>query len=230
MCSKIAVVLSGCGVYDGSEVHEAAAALAAVSRAGYEAACFAPNRLQTCEIDHLTGETLGETTKNCLVEAARISRAKLSDLEELTEDLIEEMSALLIPGGFGAAKTLSNFALGGDLELDPEVERVVKVFNEAEKPIGLSSIASILVAKVLGEKGVKITFGKKGEGWPYSGEGDAMDTAAQLGCQVEECTVDEVCEDTDNKIVTTPAYLYDGKVHQVHDGVTKMVEHVIGLI
>eukprot|EP00092_Neocalanus_flemingeri_P046277 GFUD01052041.1.p1 GENE.GFUD01052041.1~~GFUD01052041.1.p1 ORF type:complete len:110 (+),score=26.50 GFUD01052041.1:176-505(+) len=81
MCSKIAVVLSGCGVYDGSEVHEAAAALAAVSRAGYEAACFAPNRLLTCAIDHLTGETLGDTTRNSLVEAARISRAKLSDLE-----------------------------------------------------------------------------------------------------------------------------------------------------
>ena len=97
---------------------------------------------------------------------------------------MEEMSALLFPGGFGAAKNLSNFALGGDLEVDPEVERIISGFIGAGKPIGLCSCAPILVAKILGEKGVKITFGKKGEGWPYSGEGDAMGTASGLGCQV----------------------------------------------
>ena len=81
MSSKIAVVLSGCGMYDGSEVHEVSAALVAVSRAGYEPVCFAPNKPQFCEIDHVSGETFGETTRNCLVEAARISRGKISDLE-----------------------------------------------------------------------------------------------------------------------------------------------------
>ena len=81
MSEKIAIVLSGCGVYDGSEVHEVSATLVVVSRAGYEAVCFAPNKPQFCEIDHLTGETLGETTRNCLVEAARISRGNISDLE-----------------------------------------------------------------------------------------------------------------------------------------------------
>ena len=94
------------------------------------------------------------------------------------------MSALIFPGGFGAAKNLSNFALGGDFEVDQEVERVIKYFNEAGKPIGLSSCAPILVAKVLGEKGLKITLGKRGDDWPYSGEGDAIEKAEELGCQV----------------------------------------------
>ena len=105
-------------------------------------------------------------------------------MKELKGDTIEDMSALIFPGGFGAAKNLSNFALGGDFEVDQEVERVIKYFNEAGKPIGLSSCAPILVAKVLGEKGLKITLGKRGDDWPYSGEGDAIEKAEELGCQV----------------------------------------------
>jgi len=223
MSKNVAVVLSGCGVYDGTEIHEASAICVGISRAGFKAVFYAPDMTMFHEVNHNTVEN-ADTVRNVLTESARIARGKVHPLEDLTP---EQAVAVIIPGGFGAAKNLSNFATGGDsIEVEPQTKRVIQEFHSAGKPIGLCCIAPILAAAVLGDKAIKITLGKKGseEDWPYSG---TIDKATELGCQVVECSVEEVCEDSQNKIVTTPAYMFNGEFYQIHDGVVRMVERVL---
>ena len=71
---KIAVVLSGSGVYDGSEIHEAVLSLLAIEKHGAQWHCFAPNINQHHVINHITGAEM-DTTRNVLIESARIARA-----------------------------------------------------------------------------------------------------------------------------------------------------------
>jgi enhancing lycopene biosynthesis protein 2 len=225
MSKNVAVVLSGCGVYDGTEVHEASAICVGLSRAGFKAIFYAPDKTMHHEVNHNTVEN-AETIRNVLTESARIARGKVLPLEDLT---VDKAIAVIIPGGFGAAKNLSNFATGGDpLEVEAEVKRVILEFHSAGKPIGLCCIAPILAAVVLGDKGIKITLGSKGseEDWPYS---ETIKKATDLGCKVVDCSVDEVCEDSENKIVTTPAYMFNGEFYQIHDGVVRMVERVLNM-
>ena len=129
--------------------------------------CFAPNKEQTEVINHLKGEPQNEK-RNVLVEAARIARGNIKDLKELNHS---EFDAVFFPGGFGAAKNLSDFASkGAELTVDPEVERVLRDFHANRKPIGLACISPVLAAKVFGKSDkVKLTVGNKGEGWPYQG-------------------------------------------------------------
>ena len=129
---KIGVILSGCGVYDGSEIHEAVATLLAIERAGAEAVCMAPNVDQMHVINHLTGEEMKGEKRNVLVEAARIARGKIKDIREVSA---ADLDGLFIPGGFGAAKNLSDFAVTGEnCKVHPEVARLVKDFRQKNKP------------------------------------------------------------------------------------------------
>lgn len=223
---KIGLVLSGCGVYDGTEVHEAAAALAALTRAGAEVECFAPDKEQAHTLDHTKGAEM-EQTRNVMLESARISRGAIKPLSSLTT---EEVDAVIIPGGFGAAKNLSDFGFKGeDMTVDPDVERVISSFHKEGKPLALCCIAPILAAKVLGELGPTLTMGSAGseEDWPYQG---AIEVAKGFGANMEMKEVEEVCIDTENKIVTSPAFMFNGKFHQVQDGVSNMVNELLKLI
>lgn len=224
----VAVVLSGSGVYDGSEVHEASAALVSLTRAGADVVCYAPDAPQMHVIDHSKGAPSENETRNVLAESARISRGNMKPITELTSGVAD---AVIFPGGFGAAKNLSDFAVkGGDMTVIPEVERVLKDFHGAKKPIGLCCIAPMLAAKVLGGSGVTITLGKSDDGsgkWPYAG---SLEAAKGLGANVIEQGVDEVTIDQANQVVTTPAFMYEGKFHEIHDGVAKMVNAVLGLV
>eukprot|EP00096_Caligus_rogercresseyi_P011786 TRINITY_DN4759_c0_g1_i1.p1 TRINITY_DN4759_c0_g1~~TRINITY_DN4759_c0_g1_i1.p1 ORF type:complete len:252 (-),score=77.59 TRINITY_DN4759_c0_g1_i1:62-817(-) len=220
---KIGVVLAGSGVYDGSEIHEASAALVALTRHGKTPVIYSLNKPQAHVVDHSSGEASEDSPRNVLAESARIARGAPLDLEGMKPDDVE---ALIFPGGFGAAKNLSDFAFkGADLSLDPVVESKIKEFHAQGKPLAFCCIAPILAAKAI--PGVKITLGKKGEAWPHSGSQEA---ARSLGAEVCEAEVSEVCTDAKNKVVSSPAYMYEGKFHEVHDSVANMVKELIKMI
>ncbi|XP_023349725.1 ES1 protein homolog, mitochondrial isoform X1 [Eurytemora carolleeae] len=223
---KVAVVLSGCGVYDGTEVHEAAAVLAALSRHGATPLMFAPDKKQAHVIDHTAGSEMDQE-RNVLKESARIARGSVSPLSELKPG---DVSAVVFPGGFGAAKNLSDFGFkGADMDVDPEVRRIISEFHTAGKPQALCCIAPILAAKVLGEFGVTLTLGNTGaeSDWPYQG---SIEAAKSFGANMQLKNVDEVVTDEKNKVVSTPAFMFNGQFHQIQDGVTKMIDSLVKLL
>ncbi|XP_042237367.1 ES1 protein homolog, mitochondrial-like [Homarus americanus] len=224
----VAVVLSGSGVYDGSEIHEASAALVSLTRSGADVICYAPDAPQMHVIDHTKGSPAEAETRNVLTESARIARGNVKPITELTSGTAD---AVFFPGGFGAAKNLSDFAVkGADMTVISEVERVIKDFHGAKKPLGFCCIAPILAAKVLGGSGVTVTLGKADDGsgkWPYAG---SIEVAKALGATTVEKAVDEVTIDEANKVVTSPAFMYEGKFHEIHDGVSKTINALLGMI
>ncbi|XP_046997509.1 ES1 protein homolog, mitochondrial-like [Schistocerca americana] len=222
----IAVVLSGCGVYDGSEIHEATAVLAHITRKGAEPIVYAPDVKQMHVIDHQKGSPVDGENRSVLSESARIARGPVKPLSELT---VDSASAVVFPGGFGAAKNLCDFAVkGADCSVNPDVARVLQDFHKAKKPIALCCIAPVLAAKVL--KGVTVTLGKQDDGkgsWPHAG---AIDAAKAMGANIEFKNVTDACVDEKNLIVTTPAFMYNGKFHEIHDGIGVMIQKLLSLI
>ena len=215
--AKVAVVLSGCGVYDGAEINEAVLTLLCLEQQGASYQCFAPNIEQMHVVNHLTGEPAQGESRNVLVEAARIARGNIKDLGEAD---VAEFDALLVPGGFGAAKNLSDFAAAGaEMDVQSDFLRVARAFHEADKPIGLICIAPVMAAAICG-KGTRCTIGNDTE------------TAAAInamGAEHLECPVAEARVDTERKMVTTPAYMLAGSVSEAYAGITECVKEVLAL-
>ncbi|XP_065071994.1 ES1 protein homolog, mitochondrial-like [Rhopilema esculentum] len=224
--STIAVVLSGCGVYDGSEVHEASAVLVSLSRESADYKVYAPDKPQMHTVNHMTGEEIKGDNRNVLIESARIARGKIEKLSELD---VSKHDAVIFPGGFGAAKNWCDFAVKqADCTVDEEVSTVLKNFHAAKKPIGLCCIAPVLAAKVI--PGCEVTMGQESEDggrWPFAG---ACGAVKAMGSTHVPKNVDEIHIDQANKVVTTPAFMCDTKFHEIHDGVAKMVKGVLGLV
>ena len=218
--SKVAVVLSGCGVYDGSEIHEAVSVLRHLSEAGMHYECFAPD-IEAPSVNHATGE--GAEKRRVLVEAARIARGKIEPLSSLQ---VGDFDAVFFPGGFGAAKNLCNFATAGaDCQVEPEVERVVKAFNGAGKPIGACCIAPVILAKVLGT-------GSGGPGCTLTIGNDANTAGAikTMGAMHVEAPVTEAFVDEGARVVTAPAYMYgEAAIHEVDQGIGEMVKQTLAM-
>ena len=216
MSKKIAVILSGCGVYDGAEIHESVITLLRLDQRGAQVQCFAPDIAQLHVINHLTGEEMPES-RNVLVESARIARGEVKDIREANA---EDFDALIVPGGFGAAKNLSNFAIeGAACSINPQVLALAEAFVEAGKPLGLICISPALAAKIYGP-GVTCTIGND------------TDTAAALdkmGAHHQECTVEDIVEDTARKLVSTPAYMLGKNISEVASGINKLVDRVLEL-
>lgn len=211
---KIAVILSGSGVFDGSEIHEATLSLFALSKNEVEYECFAPDKDQLHVINHLTGDVSNET-RNVLVESARIARGNVKPLADLN---VEDFSAILLPGGFGAAKNLCTFAIDGEkFVVDPDVEKIIKDFHAAQKPIGALCIAPVIIAKVLG---AKVTIG--------TDEGTAAAILKAGGKHVNKA-FNEVAIDEDNLVVTTPCYMLAENIYQVGIGIEAAVQALLGL-
>ena len=217
---RAAVLLAGNGVYDGTEVTEAASLLIALSRANASVTCFAPNRVQAHVVNHLTGEEVDQE-RNVLQESARIARGEISDLANLDHTAFD---ALFVPGGFGAAKNLSDFGFkGAEMTVQPDVEKVLLDFHGSQKYIALCCISPILAAKVFGN--AKLTLGKRGDAWPYNG---SIDAAASFGNEMVEVDINEIVVDEKNRIVTAPAYMKGTALpHQIYDNVEKMVREVV---
>ena len=213
---KIGVVLSGSGVYDGSEIHEAVITLLAIAREGAEAVCFAPDKPQTDVINHLTGEPMGES-RNVLIEAARIARGAILPIAQAS---INDLDALIVPGGFGAAKNLSSFAsLGSESVVDPDLKRLALDMHQAGKPLGFMCIAPAMLPKIFAFP-LRLTIGT---------DIDTAEVLEDMGAEHVPCPVDDIVVDEDNKVVTTPAYMLAQNIAEAAAGIEKLVSRVLVL-
>ena len=202
MTKKVAVILSGCGVYDGAEIHESVITLLRLDQRGAQVQCFAPNIAQLQVINHLTGEEMPES-RNVLVESARIARGQVKDIR-----------------GFGAAKNLSNFAVeGANCSVNPVVLALAEAFASACKPVGLICISPALAAKIYGP-GVVCTIGT---------DADTAAAVVKMGGTHEQCDVHDIVEDPQRKLVTTPAYMEAKSISEAAGGIYKLVDRVLEL-
>ncbi len=218
MSKKVGVLLAGCGVYDGSEIHEAVLTLLFLDQAGAEIVCMAPDLDQMHVINHLTQEVSTEK-RNVLVESARIARGAIRNIKDIKSS---DLDALIIPGGFGAAKNLSDFAVqGADATVHGDVERLVNEMVVAKKPVGAICIAPATLTKAIAAQKPAVTIGN-----------DAETAAAieQMGGQHHNCSVDMIHIDTNNNLVTTPAYMLGPDIKNVAVGIEKLVKQVMTMI
>lgn len=210
---KFAVVLSGSGVYDGSEIHEATLTLLAIKLQGADYEIFAPDIDQYHVINHITGEEMKEK-RNVLVESARIARGDIKPMDDFRP---EDFDAIIFPGGFGAAKNLSSFAFDGpECIVNPDVEAAVKGMHQAGKPIGALCISPALITRILGR--VEVTIG--------SDQGTADAIGAMGGTHINT-THGDVTVDKVNKVYTTPCYMLDANIVQIHDGALNVVKTML---
>ena len=215
--SKIGVVLSGCGVNDGSEIHEAVITMLELDRAGAEMVLMAPNIDQLHVINHATGEEM-EDSRNVLIESARISRGNIEDIAGVTSD---NLDALIFPGGFGVAKNLSDYAMAGmECSINPDVLRLSREVHNDGKPIGVICIAPAIMAKILaGDTELTIGFDEQ-----TASDIDAM------GAKHVLCPVDEIVVDKEKKVVSTPAYMEAQSIKQAASGIEKLVVEILNMI
>lgn len=220
---KFAVVLSGCGVFDGSEIHEAVCTLLAIDEAGCSYQCFAPNTWQAKTIDHFTGQSTAiagdEDNRNVLAESARIARGNILDLSEFQA---RDFDAIVFPGGFGAAMNLSDFAAkGSKCDVNEEVKRVLEEGHRQGIVIGAMCIAPVVIARVLGKNKVKVTIGH---------EEAVAAGIRQMGGVHEDCGATDVCVDEENKIVTTPCYMLAKSIREIARGTRNLVDAMVELM
>lgn len=217
---NVGVLLSGCGFMDGAEIHESVLTLLALDQRGATPVCCAPDIKQAAVVDHLT-KTPSSETRNVLHESARIARGDIRDVATVQA---AQLDALIIPGGFGAAKNLSTFAEQGPAcTVHREVERLVGECLAAHKPVGAICIAPATLARIAGQRktNARVTIG--------SDAGTAKAITA-MGCTHENQPVTEICVDAEHKIVTTPAYMLGPGPAAVYEGIRKLVDKVLALI
>ena len=213
---RVGVILAGSGYLDGSEIQEATLTLLFLDKRGARVTAMAPNVRQMHVVDHVKGEPAGAESRNVLAEAARITRGAIVDVRTVKAD---DLDALIIPGGYGAAKNLCTFATEGvKLQVNPDVERLVRDMAAAGKPLGFVCIAPVIAAKVLGARKVKLTIGN-----------DPATAAAvnALGAIHVDAPVDQIVVDEKNRVVSTPAYMLGPSIAPVAAGIERLVGAVL---
>ena len=216
---RIATVLCGSGFKDGSEIREAVATLWALSEAGAQVSIFAPDAPQTDVVNCLTGSSVPHENRNMLVEAARIARGQVSPLSELNE---KNFDGLLLPGGFGVAKNLCDWAYKASAgKPRPDIQNVLQAFHRARKPIGAICIAPALVALCFPGAGFEMTLGAAGK---------VPSELEKLGHRHVAASAEQAVVDLKNRIVTTPAYMIDdAPLHEIFNGIRNCVREVLEL-
>ena len=218
MAKKVGVVLSGCGVYDGAEIHESVITMLALDRRGAEMVLCAPDMPQMHVVNHLTGDVAEGEERNVLVESARIARGSIRDVAEVSA---EEIDALILPGGFGAAKNLCDFAVAGpDCTVNPDVANLVREVHGRGKPVAAVCIAPALIAKVLGGESPELTIGTD------AGTAGALES---MGARHVQCPVKEFVVDRERKLVSSPAYMLGQSISEVAEGIEKTVDALLDL-
>jgi enhancing lycopene biosynthesis protein 2 len=213
---KFAVVLSGCGVYDGAEIHEATMTMLAISRSGGTYQVFAPNVMQHHVINHITGSIMNES-RNVLIESARIARG---NIKALIDYRVQDFDVLIFPGGFGVVKNLCSYTIDGiEMKIDRVVEKAIRDTHNAGKPIGALCISPVLITKVLGN--IDVTIGKE--------PGTASDIEAMGGVH-KEISNGGILVDIKNKIVTSPCYMLDASIRDIADCAEKAVKALMSFI
>ncbi len=214
---NVAVVLSGCGVFDGAEINEVVLTLLALEQAGACYQAFAPNIEQSEVFDHYHQQTITGVKRNVLVESARIVRGNITDVACASA---AQFDALIFPGGFGVAKNLCDFALQGEkLTIEPSVLKFATAMHQAQKPIGFICIAPVMAMRICGQ-GVRVTVGH---------EQAVVDKIQAMGGQHIDCAVEGVVVDTENRIVTTPAYMLAENISQAQLGISALVQRVLSM-
>lgn len=219
MATKVGVMLSGCGVFDGSEIHEAVSVLIALDKRGAQILCMAPNIPQTGVVNHFTRQAEAQV-RRVLDESARIARGNIRDAASVTA---EQLDALILPGGFGAAKNLCSFATDGPrCQVNDHVQRLLVEMHKAHKPIGLACIAPVIAARVFGARGLQptVTIGT---------DKSTADAVRSMNARHQETDSAGVCIDELNLLVTTPCYMTAAGPYAVFQGADKMVEEVLRL-
>ncbi|HET9551962.1 MAG TPA: isoprenoid biosynthesis glyoxalase ElbB [Anaeromyxobacteraceae bacterium] len=215
---RVGVLLSGCGFLDGAEIHEATCTLLSLDRRKAKLVATAPDVAQMHVVDHVAKKPAAGPARNVLQESARIVRGQITDLGRVS---VGDLDALILPGGYGAAKNLCSFATEGrGMRVLPDVERLVRAMRAAGKPMGFICIAPVIAAKVLGDQQVKLTIG------------DDAETAAAIeswGARHVTCKVDEIAIDEKLKVVSTPAYMLGPWIADVAAGIDKLVSAVLEL-
>lgn len=217
---KIAVILSGCGNRDGSELQESLSLMLAIDRKGWQYQCFAPEGFFEV-VPHIDvpddeeeGTVLDMEQRDIFVESARIARGALLPLSDYR---VEDYDALALPGGMGAARNLSTYAFDGPrMEVIDGVADAILNTYRAHKPVCAMCIAPMVLAKVLGRYEVALTLGPA--------EGPAYEVAKGFGCRVQACGPTDVCEDAEHRVLTTPAYMAASHISEIFDGAANMVE------
>lgn len=225
---KIGVLLSGSGVYDGSEIHEAVLTLLAIEENGAEAICFAPNIYQHHVINHLNGEEMNES-RNVLVESARIARGNVKSLNDTS---INDFDALIIPGGFGAAKNINKWTFSGpDGNILPEVKQLVQEVVKAKKPLAGICMGPTVIAKALEGTDIhaQLTVGSTQASSPYNIK-EISDGMKSIGAHPQMKTIEEVAIDQQYKIVTAPCYMMDANIVQIRENIKQTVNQLIQMI
>ncbi len=225
---KVAVILSGCGVYDGSEIQEVVFTLLEIAAEGASYQCFAPDINQHHVINHLTGEEMKET-RNIKIEAARIARGEVKSLSEFE---FKDYDALVIPGGFGAAKNLTKWAFNGpEGDILPDVKSAILQMVKAGKPLVGLCMGPTVIAKALEGEGIKpkLTVGSTKAKSPY----DIAAISAgmeKVGAIAQMREIDEIMMDKDLKIITAPCYMMEGNIVDVHKNVKQAIKTLFDLI
>lgn len=226
---KIGVLLSGCGVYDGSEIHEAVFTLLAIEENGAEAVCFAPDKDQAHVINHIDGSVESGEKRNTLKESARITRGKIQSINKTS---IDHFDALVIPGGFGAAKNLNKWAFEGpDGDIDHAVKSIILDMVTAKKPIAALCMGPTVIAKALQGSGIgtKLTVGTDKESSPYDIK-EISDGMESVGVMSVMKTINEICVDEENKIVTAPCYMMEASIIEVRKNTKEAIDKLISMI
>ncbi|MDT0511954.1 isoprenoid biosynthesis glyoxalase ElbB [Halomonas sp. LES1] len=214
MSKQVAVILSGCGVHDGAEIYETTLTLLRLDQLGLGYRCFAPDIPQHHVIDHRSGEEVEGETRSVLSESARLARGDIQALDELDAD---EFDAVILPGGFGAAKNLSSFAVdGAEMRVLDELKETLQGFHEARKPIGLMCISPVMVPKLLGT-GIAVTIGQ---------DPGVSGAISAMGGLHRSCGVEDIVVDFEHRVVTTPAYMLATRISEATTGIFKLVDRV----
>jgi enhancing lycopene biosynthesis protein 2 len=214
---NIAVVLSGCGVFDGAEISESVLTLLAIDCQGAKYKCMAPNVMQHHVINHLTQQPVENVSRNVLEESARIARGDIIDIKDVD---INNFDAAIFPGGFGAAKNLCDFAIKGtECAIQQDVAEFIKNMRTANKPQGFICIAPALIPQLF-PKNIKLTIGN---------DKDTAENLNKMGAKHQEAKVSEIVVDKENKLVTTPAYMLANSISEANAGINLLVKEILAL-
>lgn len=214
MTKQVAVILAGCGVYDGSEIYETTLTLLRLDQLDIGYHCFAPDISQHQVINHVTQDIVEGEKRNVLEESARLARGDISPLNELD---VGHFDAVIVPGGFGVAQNLCDFAVQGDsMQVLEPLKEILEAFRDDAKPIGLICISPVMVPRLLGE-GIAVTIGH---------DPGVAGAISAMGGLHRSCSVEDIVVDFDNRVVTTPAYMLATRISEAATGVFKLVERM----
>lgn len=213
---RAAVILSGCGFLDGSEIHESVLLLLSLAEKNITYQCFSLNKPIPKVTSHLTRSPLKDSSRNMLDESARIARGDIKDLSQLNPS---EFDLLCLPGGFGAAANLCDFATKGEnCHVDPEVSKTIRAFHDQKKPIVAICIAPILIAKALQDFEIELTLGPNTKDY---------DILKKMGMKPKKCNADEICIDKAHKIYSAPGYMAPPNLSAIYHSFQKIMSSII---